>query len=91
MIKIVGHDIWRGADKIAWIEESHIRSHDGQKLGYWSGNDIYNISGRKIGYIEGDDLKTSDGKIIPLENLRAHIQGTAADIARAAVYLLFGE
>jgi hypothetical protein len=91
MIKIVGNDIYRGGEKLGWLEENDIYGEDGGKLGYYSGDDIYNSSGAKIGYFEGTHLKTTSGRTVSFEELRRHVLGTASDIARAAVYLLFGE
>ena len=37
MVKIIGNDIWRGGEKIGWIEGDYVRDRDGKKLGLFSG------------------------------------------------------
>jgi hypothetical protein len=92
MIKIVGNGIWRGGEKIGWLQEDCIYNHENRKIGYFSGNDIYNQEGRKVGYIEGDYIKTVGGMEIRLEDNREHVVGGgASDLARAAIRLLLGD
>ena len=91
MIKISDNDIYSNGVKIGWIEGNDINDREGHKIGYFSGNDILNISGIKMGYTEGNELIMNNGKIITFENLRSHIQGSVNDIARAAIYVFFGE
>lgn len=91
MIKIVDNDIFRGGQKIGWIEGNDIWGNSG-KLGYFLDNDIYNKAGKKIGYLEGNYLITIEGKKIRLdENRRIITGGTISDLARAAIRLLLGE
>ena len=92
MIKIVGNNIWRGGEKIGWLQDDNVYSHENRKIGYFSDNDIYNQEGRKVGYIEGDYIKTVDGKEIRLEDNREHVVGgSISDLARAAIRLLLGD
>lgn len=39
MLKIIGRDVWRGDEKIGWV----------------SGNDVYNKEGHKVGYFSRGD------------------------------------
>ena len=57
MIKIVGNDILREGGKIGWISGNDIFNSSGQKAGYFSSNDIYDRNGHKIGYVEGSNVK----------------------------------
>ena len=93
MVKIVDNDIWRGTEKIGWIEGNDIYSAAGsRKVGYFTSNDIYDINGNKVGWIEGNFLKTIEGRSIRLEENRARIMGsTASDLTRAAIRLLLGD
>jgi len=93
MIKIVGNDIWRGSDKIGWIQDEKIFSHDGKKLGYFEGGHIFNADGYKIGYIEGNEIRsTTDERVIHIEDNHEHVSGgEASDTCRAAIRLLLGD
>jgi len=95
MIKIIGNDIWRGGQKIGWIEEHHVRAHDGRKLGYFEGNFVHGEDGRKLAYIEGDYLFSeggSSGSKLPLEKVSEGIEGgVLSEIGKCAVYVLLGD
>ncbi|MDO8537144.1 MAG: hypothetical protein Q7R94_02775 [bacterium] len=92
MIKVVGNDIWRSAEKLGWFSENDIYEKNGKKLGYFEDNDIYDSVGKKLGYIEGDFIRTMDGRSIRLEDNRRHIVGgTISDLERAAIRLLIGD
>jgi hypothetical protein len=94
MLKIIDNHVWRGGEKIGWIEDSHhIYSQDGKKVGYFDEDYIYNIDGRKIGYFENDYLKSEDGNIsLRIEDVREHVTGGPySDHARCAIRLLLGE
>jgi hypothetical protein len=93
MVKIIGNDIWRGGEKIGWVEGARIRAHDGTKLGYFEGNFVYGEDGHKLAYIEGDHLVSygSDTKI-PLEKIAEEIEGgVLPEIGKCAVYVLLGD
>jgi hypothetical protein len=93
MIKVVGAELWRGGEKIGWVEGQHIRAHDGKKLGYFEGNLIYGEDGRKLAYVEGDHLISygSNSKI-SLEQVSEGIEGgVLSEGAKCAVYVLLGD
>lgn len=93
MIKISGNDIWRGGQKIGWIEGNDIYSSGAGKVGYFQSNDIYRRDGTKVGYIEGNKLySTTDGRSFRLDDIRNKIRGgSVSDLTRAAIRLLIGE
>ncbi len=96
MIKIVGNDLWRGGEKIGWIEGNDVYSTavaaNGGKVGYYRGNDVHRADGTKIGWIDGNYLRSIDGLSIQLQENRSRISGGAvSDIARCAVRLLMGD
>lgn len=68
MITIKGNDIWRGGEKIGWI----------------SGNDIFNADGIKIGYFSesAEDIFNKSGrKIGYIENSKVkRIDGSPIDL-----------
>jgi len=93
MIKIVGQELWRGGEKIGWVEERHIFAHDGRKVGYFENNFVYNMDGHKLAYIEGDHLISygSNSKV-GLEHVNENIQGGVLDeLGKCAVYVLLGD
>ena len=61
MIKIIGNDIMRGGQKIGYFSSNDVYSHEGKKLGYFEGNHIYNREGKKLGYLEGDFIYDMTG------------------------------
>jgi hypothetical protein len=95
MIKIVGNEIWRGGEKIGWIEDAvHVRAHDGTKMGHFEDKFIYDKEGKKAAYIEGDFLFAEGGNAetkIPLDKVAEDIVGgVIPDGVRAAIYVLLG-
>lgn len=93
VIKIVGNNLWRGGEKIGWIENEKIFDHTGRKAGFFMGEHIYNADGDKIGYILGDEIhSTTNSRVIRLEDNHEEIQGgEVSDICRAAIRLLLGD
>jgi hypothetical protein len=93
MIKIVGTEIWRGGQKIGWIEGHHVRAHDGKKLGYFEGDHVYNEEGHKLAYIEGDYLISYGSNIkVPLEKVSEEVEGgIGPGIDKCGIYVLFGD
>jgi len=57
MLKIVGNDILKDSQKIGWLSGNDIFNLSNEKIGYYSGNDIYNHRGLKIGYVDGSIIK----------------------------------
>ena len=92
MIKITGNDVWRGGDKIGYIEENRIYSHDGVRLGYFEGTHVYNKDADKTAYIENDHLiNYTGGSSVSLETINEKIQGgVLSEIGKCAIYVLLG-
>ncbi len=92
MVKIVGNDIWRGGEKIGWVEGNRIRAHDGTKLGYFEGNFVWGEDGRKLAYVEEDYLISyGSNQKIPLEKISEGIEGgILPEIGKCAIYVLLG-
>jgi hypothetical protein len=92
MIKVLDNELWRGSDKIGWLEMNAVFDENGRKLGYFYDKAIFNANGDKIAYILDNRLETMDGRKIYVDDLMEHVSGYAVpDIARAAVYLLIGD
>jgi hypothetical protein len=56
MIKIINNDIMRAGVKIGWLSGNDVFDHQGLKLGFYEDNYIFNRSSHKIGYLKGDFL-----------------------------------
>lgn len=92
MIKILGNELWRGSDKIGWLELNSVFDENGRKVGYYHDNDIFDAEGDKVAYIVGNRLHTMDGREVYADDIMEHVSGgSAPDIVRAAVYLLIGD
>jgi hypothetical protein len=93
MIKIVGNDIWRGGEKVGFIDGNYIRAHDSRKLGYFEDRFVYSEEGHKLAYVEGDHLFSEGGSAtVPLERVNEEIVGgVLPEIGKCAVYVLLGD
>lgn len=92
MIKILDNELWRGSDKIGWLEMNSVFNENGVKVGYFHGNDIFEADGDKIGYIAGNRLYTTNGREIYEDDIMEHVSGSGVpDVVCAAVYLLIGD
>jgi hypothetical protein len=92
MVKLVGNDIYRGGEKIGWLQTPHIFAHDGKKLGYFEGIFVYNADARKIAYLEGNFLvPEGGGPKVPVQKIVEDVTGgVIPDIERAAIFVLLG-
>jgi hypothetical protein len=92
MIKMMGNEIWRGGEKIGWIEGKNIMDRGGKKQGFVEGDHIYDEGDNKIAYVEGDFLIAHGGTSkIPLEKIAEDVEGgVISAITRAAIYILLG-
>lgn len=95
MIKFVGNELWRGGQKIGWIEGNHVRAHDGKKLGYFDDHYVYGEDGHKLAYVEGDFLisygASGDESKVRLETVSEAVEGgVMSGIQKCAVYVLLG-
>lgn len=93
MLRLVGDIVWRGDQRIGWLEGHAVFAYSSGKIGYYDNSYVYNASGRKIAYFEGDYMKTEDGQLsIRLENLRDYVvSDSCSDHGRAAIRLLLGD
>jgi hypothetical protein len=88
-MKIFENKIWRDGQKIAWIDGTHIRNHDDQKLGYFENNFIYNMAGHKVAYIFENELRFENGgAAVPLEHINEEIEGAVPLLEKCAVHVL---
>ncbi len=94
MVKLIGNYIWRGGEKVGWIDGNHVRDYEGKRLGYFQDKYVYNMDGRKIAYIEEDYL-ISEGSgteaKVRLDQVAENVQGgVLPEIGKCAVYILLG-
>jgi len=94
MLKLQGNDIYRGPDKIGWLQENHIFDRTGKKIGYFEQNYVYDADARKLAYVEEDFLMPYGGAAsakVRLEQIAEDVTGgVVPEIARAAIYILLG-
>ena len=92
MVKIIGHDVWRGGAKIGYIDGNHIHTHDGHRIGYFEGNYVHGQDGDKLAEINQDHLVSYGSNMrIPLDKVNESIEGgVLPEIGKCAVYVLLG-
>ena len=61
MVKIDGNNVYRGGDKIGFISGNYIYDHDGNKIGYFEDNYVYDREGNRQAYIEEEYLVSYSG------------------------------
>ncbi len=54
MIKTIGNDIMRNGTKIGWITGDHIFNHNGDKMGYVTSDMVFDKSTKKLAHLEGE-------------------------------------
>jgi hypothetical protein len=93
MIKVNGRYLWRGGEKIGFIRDEHVWSHEGEKLGYWREDHIFDMGGHKVAYLQADYIyfNNSARKVRIEDNNKEIIGGDLSDIERAAVLVFLGE
>jgi hypothetical protein len=95
MVKIIGNDVWRGGEKVGWIEGNYVKDRDDKRLGYFRDRFVYDMSDHKIAYIEQDYLISegsgSEAKI-RLDQVAENVEGgVLPEIGKCAVYVLLGD
>ena len=48
IIEVKGNDIYQKSVKIGWISGNHIYDHAGKTLGYFTNTEVYDFSGKRI-------------------------------------------
>ena len=92
MIRVSGHELTRGGQKIGSIQGDYIYSYEGHKLGSVQGTHVFDVSGNKLAWLEGDYIRTTSGKSIRIEDNHEHVNGgEISDIQRAAIRILLGD
>jgi len=61
MIHIVDNDILRGTEKLGYLSGNDVFDRNSRKMGYHSSDTVYDLSGRKLGYIKDGHLRQPDG------------------------------
>ena len=92
MVKLIDNDVWRDGDKIGYIQENRVYSHDGTRLGYFEQIYVHNKDGDKVAYIQDDHLISYTGSSnVSLETVSEKVQGgVLPEIGKCAVYVLLG-
>ena len=93
MIKANGQDIFRDGIKLGWFQDGYLYNHMAKKVGYVSGNLIYDhVSGKKIAYIQGEYVYyVNMSKQMRVEDEIAGIEaGNFTNATRVAIKIFFG-
>lgn len=92
MLKIDGHHIWRGGDKIGYVEGNHLYNHEGHRVGYWTDDSVYDMNGNRLLRIEKNNIIAHDGTQHHLDNVIGDIpSATLDDTAKVAIKTFFGD
>ena len=76
-IKIIGNDLKRASVKIGWLSGNDIFDEEGLKLGFYEDDKIFAANGKKIGYLKNGTLYAADGREIRIDENRKHVTGGA--------------
>ena len=93
MIKANGQDIFRDGVKLGWFQDGYLYNHMAKKVGYVSGNLIYDhVTGKKIAYIQGEYVYyVNMSKQMRVEDEIAGIEaGNFTNATRVAIKIFFG-
>ena len=93
MIKVNGVDLFRDGVKLGWFENGYLYNHMGNKIGYVSGNFIYDhTTGNKIAYIEGEYVYyVGTTRKVRIEDEIAGIEAPQfSNATRVAIKIFFG-
>ncbi len=94
MIKIVGSELWRGGEKVGYVEGHHIRNRENALVGYFSEGEkaVYSAGDHKIAYIQGDKLYSTVGHAdVHLSSVHEAIEGgVLSEVGKCAIYVLLG-
>jgi len=91
MVEIKGNDIYRDGIKIGWVSGDHLYDRTGKILGYFSNDTVYDEQSRIMARIEGDYISTG-GKRIEMEQVLHNIEGVGiSDSAKIAISTFLGD
>jgi 4-fold beta-flower domain-containing protein len=96
MVKLIGNYVWRGGEKVGWIDGNHVRDSADKRLGYFEDRFVYDMNGHRIAHIDQDYLVSEGGMMseakIRLDEIAENVQGgVIPEIGRCAVYILLGD
>ena len=94
MPHVIDNIIWHNGIRYGWIDGHHIRrQEDGQKIGYFEDNKIYNEEAHKLAEIWTDtDHKLHyehDHDPVDLEHVNEQIEGEIPLLAKCAIKVFF--
>lgn len=96
MIKLNGNEIWRGGEKIGWLDGHHICDRGGKRLGYFEDKFVFHEDGHKLAVIQEDFLVPYGAADTDMDKVRLGkiaedvTGGVIPELARAAIYILLG-
>lgn len=91
MIEIKGNEVYRGGVKIGWISGEYVYDASGKKLGYFSSNAVYDDNGQIMARISGEYV-FSGSRQMDIEQLLKDVAGAGiSDAGKVAVATFLGE
>lgn len=74
MIRLSGNDIMRDGVKIGWVTGDFLFDHSGKKLGYATLDTVFDIASKKVAKLDGEFVYYADGKKAKLEDIISGIE-----------------
>ncbi len=91
MIEIKGTDIYRSGIKIGWVSGQHVYDNTGRIRGYFSNDTVYDEQTRILARVEGD-YAYAGGRKIELEQILRNVEGVGvSDIGKVAISTFLGD
>ncbi len=91
MVEIKGNDVYRDGMKIGWVSGEYVYDSSGRKLGYFSNDTVYDDEGRIMARVEGDYVFTG-GRQIKMEQVLHNVEGVGiSDSGKVAVATFLGD
>jgi len=90
MLQIRDNYIYRGGEKIGWINGNQIYDHNGKKLGYCTPDTVYDIGNRRLAHIEGNHVFIGSRQV-DIEDILSNVPAVnLSNIIRIAITTFLG-
>jgi hypothetical protein len=92
MLHFRGNQIWRGTEKVGWVDGHRLYDEHGKKIAAWDGDEIFNGQGERMLKVRGNDLVDKNGRSHgKLDDMLEAVPATEfSEMARVAIKLFLG-
>lgn len=91
MVEIKGNDIYRDGIKIGWVSGDRIYDRTRRVLGFFSHDTVYDEQRRIVARVEGDYVFTG-GKKVEMERVIHNVEGVGvSDSGKVAISAFLGD